>query len=87
MYCDKDGGCIVYGRLFCEAKGHMSKPPIGVKPASIAAWQRIGDLVEAIQRQYESADRNEQLCKSWAQEIVMQCDIITEAKKVEQNHA
>ena len=59
------------------------KPPLGVKPSWMCAWQRIGDLCEAIVRQYESHDGNAHLCKQWAREIVMQCEIIEEMRKEE----
>ena len=54
----------------------IEKPPLGVRPAWIAAWQRIGELAEGIIRQYESSDRKAELCEKWAEEIIMQCEII-----------
>ena len=52
------------------------KPPIGTKPAWLVAWSRIGELVSAIERQYESQNGNPGLVKEWAEEIKMQCEII-----------
>lgn len=54
----------------------IEKPPLGVRPAWIAAWQRIGELAEGIIRQYESSDGKTELCEKWAEEIIMQCEII-----------
>ena len=52
------------------------KPPIGVKPAWMAAWQRISELIDAIERQYESHNGDANLVKLWAEEITWQCSII-----------
>ena len=52
------------------------KPPLGVEPAFIVAWKRIGELTKAIKRQYEGTNRNAKLCKAWAEEIKLQCEII-----------
>ena len=52
------------------------KPPLGVKPYYIAAWQRIGELIEAIERQYESADGDAGLVEKWANEISWQASMI-----------
>lgn len=51
------------------------KPPLGAKPGYIQAWQRIGELAEAIERQYEVAG-NIDCVKVWAKEIALQCDIL-----------
>ena len=52
------------------------KPPLGAKPAAICAWSRIGDLAEAILRNYQSINGSAFDCRIWAQEIIAQCDII-----------
>lgn len=54
----------------------IDKPPLGVRPAYVAAWQRIRELIEGIRRQYESPDGNSELVKKWAIEIKLQCQII-----------
>lgn len=51
-------------------------PPVGAKPASICAWSRIGDLAEAILRNYQSIKGSAFNCRIWAKEIIAQCDII-----------
>ena len=58
----------------------MDKPALGVKPAWLCAWQRIGELTDAIERQYQSDDGNAELAEKWAEEIVMQCKIIQKFK-------
>lgn len=52
------------------------KLPLGVKPACMAAWSRIGELIAAIERQYESPHGDAKLVEKWAQEIAWQCSII-----------
>ena len=52
------------------------KPPLGVKPYYVAAWQRIGELIGAIERQYESADGSAELVEKWANEIIWQASMI-----------
>ena len=52
------------------------KPPLGVKPAQIYAWQRIGDLADAIRRQYEAQNGNPALVALWADEILCQAKVI-----------
>ena len=54
----------------------QQKPPLGVKPSWMVAWQRIGELADAIERQYESSNGNYKLVEKWAQEIGWQCSII-----------
>ena len=51
-------------------------PPLGCKPAWLTAWSRIGDLIGAIERQYESVHGDPKLVAEWAEEIKMQCEII-----------
>jgi len=57
-------------------KPKWQKPPRGIKPYYIAAWQRIGELIEAIKRQYESADGDAGLVEKWANEISWQASMI-----------
>ena len=52
------------------------KPPLGCKPAWFVAWSRIGELIEAIERHYESGHGDAKACEKWAEEIKMQCQII-----------
>ena len=52
------------------------KPALGVKPAWMAAWSRIGDLIGAIDRQYQHPHGDPALVEKWAEEIVMQCEIV-----------
>ena len=53
------------------------KPPIGAEPAYVSAAKRIRDLAGAINRTaMEYGKGDEQRMKAWAQEIVMQCDIL-----------
>ena len=47
-----------------------------VKPYYIAAWQRIGELVKAIERQYESPIGDAGLVEEWANEISWQASMI-----------
>ena len=58
----------------------IEKPPLGVRPAWFTAWQRIGELAEGIIRQYESSDARADLCEKWAEEIIMQCEIIEKTR-------
>lgn len=59
----------------------IEKPPLGVRPAWVAAWQRIGELAEGIVRQYESNNGDVDLVQLWSKEIDVQCKIINVAKK------
>ena len=54
----------------------IEKPPLGVQPAWITSWQRIGELAEGITRQYESGEGKTELVKKWAFEIMQQCHVI-----------
>jgi len=58
----------------------IEKPPLGVRPAWVAAWQRIGELAEGIVRQYESNNGDVDLVQLWSKEIDVQCRIINVAK-------
>ena len=59
----------------------QSKPPLGVKPYWLVAWNRISDLTEAIERQYEDENGNTELVELWAKEIVLQCQILKQLKE------
>ena len=59
------------------------KPPLGVKPAWMVAWSRIGELIDAIERQYESGTGNARLVGKWANEITWQCTIIEAMRDTE----
>lgn len=62
-------------------------PPIGCKPAWLVAWGRIGELIGAIERQYESSCGNAKLVERWAEEIQMQCKIIeTTEQRFNEDH-
>lgn len=52
------------------------RPVIGIKPYYVAAWQRIGALAEAIERQYQSLNGDTKLVQRWANEIGWQCSLI-----------
>lgn len=52
------------------------QPTLGAKPAWIVAWERIAELISAIERQYNSSQGNAELVEKWAEEIKMQCKII-----------
>jgi len=54
----------------------LMKPPLGAKPYYITAWSRIGELAEAIYRQYEAAKGDPELVSRWAEEIRWQCAMI-----------
>lgn len=59
------------------------KPVLGVKPYYIAAWNRIGELAEAIERQYEIPNGDTKLVQKWAAEIGWQCSMIESLKEGE----
>ena len=65
-----------YTSTISPITGEQPEPPIGCKPAWLVAWSRIGDLIGAIERQYESPIGNAKRVERWAEEIVMQCKII-----------
>lgn len=54
----------------------FEKPPLGVRPAFVAAWERIGELNDGIRRQYEAINGDAKLVMRWAGEIKLQCQII-----------
>lgn len=54
----------------------LEKPPLGARPYYITAWSRIGELAEAIYRQYEAAKGDPELVSRWAEEIGWQCTMI-----------
>lgn len=57
-------------------KAEEERPVIGIKPYYVAAWQRIGALAEAIERQYHSPNGDTKLVQRWANEIGWQCSLI-----------
>ena len=61
----------------------LEKPPLGVKPYYITAWSRIGELAEAIYRQYEAAKGDPELVSRWAEEIGWQCAMIQSLEEAE----
>lgn len=54
----------------------LKKPPLGAEPYWLHAWSRIGELAEAICRQYETAHGDPKLVSRWAEEIRWQCAMI-----------
>lgn len=78
------------GRLTEQAKidreilqSEEERPVLGIKPYYVAAWQRIGALAEAIERQYQSPNGDTQLVQRWAAEIGWQCSLIESLNDVE----
>lgn len=59
------------------------KPPIGIKPAWLAAEERIKALSDAIKRQLEGEQPNMSLIRKWAYEIISQSDLYEEDKDEE----
>lgn len=59
-----------------QLESQPEKPPLGVEPYYITAWSRIGELAEAICRQYEAAKGDPKLVSRWAEEIRWQCAMI-----------
>ena len=57
------------------------KPPLGVKPAWMVAWNRIYELISAIERQYDSPNGDPSITEKYAKEIVFQCKIIEQSQK------
>lgn len=60
----------------------MNKPPIGVKPYWISAFDRISDLAQAIDRY--SDEKNTTSIKLWAKEIISQCDLVEEMTQLDE---
>lgn len=52
------------------------RPVLGIKPYYVAAWQRIGAIAEAIERQCQSLNGDTKLVQRWANEIGCQCALI-----------
>lgn len=52
------------------------KPPLGARPAWLVAWDRIGELAEGIERQYQASDGDIETVLLYAGEIQAQCLII-----------
>lgn len=59
------------------------KPPIGVIPCALVAENRIYGLAEAIVR--SEIPYNVDLIKTWAKEIILQCDLVKEMEKYNEN--
>lgn len=56
----------------------LHKPPLGAMPAWISATRRIIELAKAINRNAaDYSDGNELLIKKWAEEIRVQCEILS----------
>lgn len=66
-----------------QLESQPEKPPLGVKPYYITAWSRIGELAEAIYRQYEAAKGDPKLVSRWAEEIGWQCAMIQSLEEAE----
>lgn len=62
------------------------RPVPGIKPYYVAAWQRIGALAEAIERQYQSLNGDTKSVQRWANEIGWQCALI-ESLTDEEDHS
>ena len=60
-----------------------TKPPLGVRPAWMAAWDRVGELIDGIKRHYTAPNGDAAQCEKWAKEIVFQCQIIQRSQKDE----
>ena len=58
--------------------GHEEKPPLGIKPAWLAAQCRVQELAEAIGRQIDAEEPKTDLIRKWAYEIISQVDIYDE---------
>lgn len=56
------------------------RPPLGAAPYYIQTAFRIGELGEAIQK-YSSTDNLDKI-KEWASEIILQCDLIKEMRRI-----
>lgn len=62
----------------------IDRPDVpGIKPYYLAAWQRIGDLAEAIERQCWSGDGDTKPVQKFAAEIGWQCSMIESLKGAE----
>lgn len=59
------------------------KPPVGVCPAFVRSNQRIEELAEGIIRYARNGytSDNTQYIKVWANEIIIQCEIIAMEQK------
>lgn len=60
-----------------------NKPPLGVKPAWMVAWERVGELVDGIRRHYTEPNGDAAQCEKWAKEIAFQCQLIQRSQKNE----
>ena len=57
---------------------NISKPALGCAPSYVRAGARIQELADAIGRTAEVAEQYTGHISMWAEEILMQCKIITE---------
>ena len=80
-YCPQCGQKIDWSEYPTETE--EEKPVLGTKPYYVAAWQRIGELAEAIERQYQSNKGDTELVQMCAAEIGWQCSIIESLNDVE----
>ena len=58
------------------------KPPLGARPAYVAAGERVHELAEAIVRNSGDVQLNTSLIKKWAGEIMAQCEIVDQIDKM-----
>lgn len=71
-----------------ETTYSTQRPPLGAAPFYIQASVRIGELSEAIHN-YSTTSEVDKI-KEWASEIILQCDLIKEMRRInkeETNHA
>lgn len=71
---------ILQGVTYWNTEFGYDKPPLGIKPAWLAAQCRIQELSEAIIRQIEDIKPNTDLIRKWAYEIISQSDLYEEDK-------
>lgn len=64
----------------------IRKPPLGAAPANACATRRIRDLAGAINRTAVEYSRGDEYrIRNWAQEIIMQCDILRDLPSESRN--
>lgn len=64
----------------------IRKPPLGTAPANVCATRRIRDLAGAINRTAVEYSRGDEYrIRNWAQEIIMQCDILRDLPSESRN--
>ena len=89
IHLNVDNGTVSVGTLYHSTEGvlkHETKPPIGTKPYYIVAGGRIHELVGAIDRYAGSPNRNLEAMRSWAREIIAQCDLIEKMEEKEETN-